>query len=105
MQFVASFNAQAYTGGTALAQPFAAPSPLPQLAQPMTLTLSYDNLPAGVTPATLTLMWFNPASKSWENLPATLNTTAHTLSAQTLHLGEFVLAGGLRETFLPLMRH
>ncbi len=104
MQAAASFDIQGYTPGTGLLRPQALPSPINQLSQPMTLTLSYNGLPAGVPPKTLTLMWFNPKSQTWIDLPAAIDTGAHTVTVQTLHLGQFALAGGFRDIFIPILR-
>jgi hypothetical protein len=64
---------------------------------PLLLQMSYD--PAqldGIDPATLTVAYYNPGSKTWRSLPTTIDTYNHILTATTTHFTLFQVRGTAR---------
>jgi hypothetical protein len=59
----------------------------------VTLTFTYTDaqLPAGVSPADLVVMYFNTATNSWVVLPTTVNSSTHTITTSTNHLTVFAV--------------
>jgi hypothetical protein len=62
---------------------------------PMTLTYSYDpnTLPAGVAEQNLAVAYYDAAAGKWVELPGTVNTTTHTITAQVSHTTTFAIIG------------
>jgi hypothetical protein len=74
-------------------------APVHQFARnhPLLIQMTYD--PAdldGVAPTTLTIAFFDTASRTWRALPTTLDTYNHTLTATTTHLTLFQVRGTAR---------
>ena len=68
------------------------------------MTLRYDDAAlAGLNPATLALYLWDLASQSYLETPATVGPATHTVTAQTYHPGEFVLAAEARRLYLPFI--
>ena len=76
-------------------------APVTTFGQPFLLTVRYADLPPGETVAPYLYYWKTPAGV-WEQIPATHNTTNHTLTAVLDHLTQFgVLQESPYRLFLP----
>jgi hypothetical protein len=62
---------------------------------PITLTWTYDpaTLPAGVAEQNLVIAYYDAASGKWVELPGTVNTTTHTVTAQVSHFSTYAIIG------------
>jgi len=60
---------------------------------PITFTWNYDpgTLPAGVDEKDLVLAYYDTASAQWVELPSTVNTTTHTITASVSHFTTFAI--------------
>jgi len=60
---------------------------------PATLTISYANADmTGMTPANLSISWFNPNAGKWVDLGGTVDTNAQTVSVPVWHFTEYTLS-------------
>ena len=57
----------------------------------LTYTLSTEEWAKIGDPATLSVMWYNPASKAWQEVPATVDPATRTVTAQVSHFSIFAL--------------
>jgi subtilisin-like proprotein convertase family protein len=71
---------------------------------PFTLVLHYDGEAiAGFDPATIQLYHWDPASRSYAAVPATIDRVNHTVTAAPNQPGEFALLAELQQKFLPMV--
>ena len=80
-----------------------------ELAQPATLTINYATLFDGAMPAgEISLQAWNHEAEVWEMVPATVNTDAHTISAQITQPATLAVwqkeQGGLNTLYLPTIQ-
>jgi len=65
--------------------------------QPATATFRYDPtlIPAGVAATSLQISYFDNTESSWIAVPATVDTTSHTISAQITHFTTYAITYGV----------
>ncbi len=75
-------------------------------APPITLTWSYDpnTLPSGVAEQDLVIAYYDAAAGTWVELPGTINTTNHTITAQVSHFATFAIIGKAKPAAFSLIR-
>jgi len=110
LQTVASFDLHAFSGFAAPVQqqpvqPQLIPISLPALGQPMTISISYSQLPPGVIPGSLGVMWYDPIQGRWTFISGIVDTATQSVYFQTVNLGAFTLVGGVSRIYLPLVIH
>jgi hypothetical protein len=107
LQPVVSFDLHVFSGFAApvhqqLAQPLI-PISLPALGMPMTISISYSQLPPGVIPGSLGVMWYDPIQMRWTFISGIVDTASQSVSFQTVNLGAFTIVGGVSRIYLPLV--
>ncbi|MEW6380808.1 MAG: DUF1566 domain-containing protein [bacterium] len=64
------------------------------------LTITYNDSDLYVNPSRLTIYQYDPMAKNWVELPSTIDTTLHTVTANPYSLGIFVLSAYDEEDFV-----
>jgi hypothetical protein len=80
-----------------------------QFDEPLTISVSYtpEQLAAlGIAEDDLTLTWYDPAAKTWQTVPTSVDPTTHTASALVNHFSDFQLGDGSSPSaaFLPSLQ-
>ena len=67
----------------------------------LTYTLSAEEWAKSSEDATPKVMWYNPETGKWEDVPATVNLATRTVTAEVSHFSIYALAWTLSETATP----